>query len=220
MSVGIRSDQSLANSPGFVERRMSMTADFKRAFCHIGRVLPLVTCVAGVLAGSCAIAGNAVVNREYGFKAVVPDGLPVCTAESGTHVHGVGTVLSGEDCRNSGDLPAFNIWADYNDLFLVNALDALNSNPVCSGKGPSWGQGEWSHAIAGLRTAMCRVDHSDGRVDIVLLAQAHKWPDSKTEASPYINYTMYFNTTKTRLTTDMKRFKEFVKSVAIVDVGD
>jgi len=154
-------------------------------------------------------------NEEYGIKAKIPDNLPVCIAKTWTHPHGFGTVLVGKDCDGPDDGPAFNIWADYNVLFERNALESLKAHPYCSGKDPVWAEGDWSNAIGGLRTAMCRTDHANGTIDIVLEAQAGKWTDDSNREVPYINYAVNFGTTNARYNADVKILNSFLKSIEI-----
>lgn len=196
---------------------MQMIAPHSCISGNVSRPISVSVLLASFFSASCVNAGGAFVNQEYGFKASIPNGLPVCVADTASHVHGVGTVLIGKDCSNRGRGPAFNIWADYNVLFVANALDVLVGNPMCSGNAARWAEGEWSLAIGGRKTAMCRVDHPDGRIDIVLAAQASKWPDSQTNDAPYINYTVYFNSTTARLGIDLQVLDSFLNSVEITE---
>lgn len=151
---------------------------------------------------------------EYGIRVTIPAGLPVCWAESGTHVHGVGTVLLGSTCENRDDRPAFNIWADWNAMFYASPLDVLAGHPACAGSHPEWADGVWANAIGGLKTAICRSERQNGRIEIALAAQADKWPDD-IENAPYINYTVNLTTTRTRLDRDLQVVNTFLHSVVI-----
>jgi hypothetical protein len=151
---------------------------------------------------------------EYGIRATIPAGLPVCWAKSATHVHGVGTVLLGSDCENKDDQPAFNIWADGNVLFQEDALKMLAGDDRCADSPPAWANGEWTNAIGGLKTAICRKEHADGTVDLVLAAQAGEWPDDLSDV-PYVNYTVNFKTTRPRQGADFEVFKKFLRSITI-----
>jgi hypothetical protein len=172
-----------------------------------------------IVVGGCIVSGNdATEIPEFGFAATVPDGLPICKAESASHIHGVGTVLVGSDCDNRERQPAFNVWAEYNVLFKENALEVLGDDPRCSGSTPVWGQGEWANAIGGLKTAMCRREKPDGAVDFVFVAQAGKWPDDQDNTA-YINYTVNFNSTRERLARDVDVLNQFLNSIKISPPG-
>jgi hypothetical protein len=90
----------------------------------------------------------------------------------------------------------------------------LAGDERCSGLGPAWAEGEWANAIGGLRTAICRRQKADGRVDLVLVAQAGKWPDDASDV-PYINYTVNFTTTQARQSADTDVLKQFLRSITI-----
>jgi len=154
--------------------------------------------------------------EEWGVKVIIPDGLPVCFGDSGTHVHGVYTRLDKKGCKDAEDGPYLSLWADYNVAFQSNALEILHG-ASCSNVAPSWARGEWTNAIAGLRTALCRVDHTDGKTNIVLAAQSGIWGEGFEEESdkPHFNYTVSFASSKPRLERDLKTFKAFLKSIVI-----
>jgi len=151
---------------------------------------------------------------DYGIRATIPAGLPVCWGESATHVHGVGTVLFGSDCENKNGGPAFNIWADGNTEFYENPLYTLVDHPTCAGSRPAWAEGDWANAIGGLKTAICRTERQSGEIEIALAAQAGKWPDDQVD-SPYINYTVNFATTRIRLNRDVEVLNTFLHSIVI-----
>lgn len=151
---------------------------------------------------------------EYGIRATIPDGLPVCWAEVLSHVHGVGTVLVGSDCENKNDGPAFNLWADWNTTSYETPLDSLVHHPFCAGSAPTWAGSEWTDAIGSLKTAMCRNDRPNGRVEIAFVAQAGKWPDDPGNV-PFVDYDVNFVTTQERLTADLVVLKKFLRSIAI-----
>jgi len=177
----------------------------------------ILICSAIVILG--VLQDRRVENKEYGFRVTIPSGFPVCYGDSGTHVHGVGTRLDKKACKDNRPGPSFSIWADYNANFMPTALEALRDNPECDDVPPAWAAAEWNNAIGGLRTAICRVDRPDGTTDLTLNAQAGKWPEGFEEETgkPYINYTVYFGTTKNRLENDLKTFKSFLKSIRIVE---
>jgi hypothetical protein len=151
---------------------------------------------------------------EYGIRATIPPGLPVCWAETATHLHGVGTVLAGSDCENRNNRPAFNIWADGNTQFYSDPLATLIDHPFCAGSRPAWAEGDWANAIGGLKTAICLNERPNGRIEIALAAQAGKWPDDLDDV-PSINYTVNFNTTQARRGSDVEALTEFLRSITI-----
>jgi len=119
-----------------------------------------------MLIGACAFAANAETeNQEFGFRATIPEGLPICLARSDSHVHGVGTVLVGTDCANRNQVPAFSIWADFNASFVTSALDATKDNPICSRSQVTWAERDWTNALGGLRISMCRAEHPTAWLD-------------------------------------------------------
>jgi hypothetical protein len=158
-------------------------------------------------------------NREYGFKATIPNGLPTCLSRSGTRIHGIGTVINATDCENRERAPVFSLWADYNALFMRNALEMLRANTECPQDSVQWASGEWNNAIDGLRTAICRNDLPDGQIVVLLAAQAGKWGEGFGENAndAKFNYTLYFISSKTRFDSDVALFKTFVKSIGIFD---
>lgn len=149
-------------------------------------------------------------NDEYGLSAAIPAGLPECIANTQGHVHGVGTVLVGRDCDDDTPRPAFNIWADYNTAEYPNALSMLRAFKCV---GARWADDEWKGAISGLRTAVCRVQRANGDVELTLTAQAWRWPG---DTYPYMNYTVNFGSTKSRVDRDLQVLRRFLRSVKIV----
>jgi hypothetical protein len=173
--------------------------------------------LAGALISGSVMAGGAVENQEFGFKASIPDGFPICMSHTATHIHGAGTVLIGNDCENRERGPTLGIWVDYNTTFDENALEALRD--LCPGGTVGWAEGEWIDAVGGLKTAMCRTDQSDGRITIKLVAQAGKWSDSMdVDDAPKFNYKVYLDSTTLRIDSDLQVFKGFLRSIEIVQV--
>ena len=72
-----------------------------------------------VMAFACVSGATLFQNDEYGIRAMVPNGLPVCKAEVLSHVHGVGSVLDGSNCQALDRAPSFKIWADFNSAFVA-----------------------------------------------------------------------------------------------------
>jgi hypothetical protein len=168
------------------------------------------------VSASSGLTGHRFESHEYRFEATVPDALPVCIAESSSHVHGVGTVLAGSDCRNQRHTAAFNVWADYNVQFKGSAIDSLSGHPACSGAQPIWATGRLALSIGGLKTAICRTNQADGRIEIALEAQSGRWPNaSPSETAPYVNYTVNFNTTRSRFDRDFQLLMAFLQSIKI-----
>jgi hypothetical protein len=153
-------------------------------------------------------------NGEYGLDATIPSGFPECVARSGTgHIHGVGTVLIGRDCENRNRQPAFDIWADYNTADYPDALEVLRSEQ-CTGSRLRWTNDEWSRAIGGLRTAVCRFEGSGDSFELRLAAQAWRRPG---ETLSYINYTVHFIGMKSRADRDLQVLRGFVRTIRIVE---
>ena len=170
--------------------------------------------------GRSAVQGRDFENKEYSFRVSIPNGLPVCVGESGTHPHGVGTRLDKKSCDEKESGPAFSIWADYNAAFQVNALVRLQNGTSCGNSTVAWAQQAWQ-SIGGLKTAMCQVQHSDGKVEIVLASQAGRWGPSFGDEKdlPRINYTVYLYTTKSRMNDDIELFRAFLKSIKISEAS-
>jgi hypothetical protein len=155
-------------------------------------------------------------NTEYGFSVSLPEGLRGCVGTSGSHPHGVYARLDNKSCTDGRNGPSVGIWADYNASFEVDALVVLQQDVSCSGVRSAWVREGWQR-IDGLKTAMCQVEHSDGRIELVLSAQAGKWGPGFTdnEDIPLINYRVHLGTSKSRLSADLKLFRSFVESIKI-----
>ncbi|HEY8571284.1 hypothetical protein [Phenylobacterium sp.] len=169
-----------------------------------------------VLATAPVEAAERISNDEYGFSVELPDGSPVCWGESGTHVHGVGTRLAGQDCAQPG--PSLSLWADYNSAFLPDARHVLRYEGRCAGPKAAWARGEWRHAVGGLRTAMCHYERADGAVELVLIGQTTRteggWGKAE-DKTPHIFHTVRLVTTKARYERDLEVFRRFVRSIRI-----
>jgi hypothetical protein len=172
----------------------------------------------GLLASGCAGHSAVFRNHEFGFSALVPDPLPKCIAHTDSHIHGIGTVLVGTECENRPGVPAFSLWADYNSAFAESAIDDLRQNLTCKGAAVGWAKNGLAKAIGGLKTAMCRIDQ-DNEVSITLEAQGGKWPHQFSEKTARINYTAYFRTTRSRIDSDMDRFRAFLSSIVIAELS-
>jgi hypothetical protein len=179
--------------------------------------LRVAAAVAIVVCWGCVAKAQVVTSAEYGFSATVPSGMAVCVGRSGTHVHGVGSVLAGQSCENSDRGASFSLWADYNAAFEEDAVSVLRLRSGCENSG--LGVGEWADAISALPTAFCRVDQSDGSVEVLLVAQAGRWPATSDTQTPYINYTAALNSSRERIEKDLAVFKSFLASVRIRPVS-
>lgn len=109
-------------------------------------VLILVTLWGSLLAATCGGRGAVFKNHEFGFRALVPGILPRCIAQTDSHIHGIGTVLVGNERENRAGVPAFSLWADYNSAFAPSAIDDLRTNPACKGAAVGWAKDELATA--------------------------------------------------------------------------
>jgi hypothetical protein len=152
---------------------------------------------------NCARSGRVVTNEEFGFTAAIPHGFPVCYGDSGTHVHGVGTVLDGGACDGGG--PALSVWADYNTYDAEDPAALLPDECQRGTTDEGWYLGD-------LPTTSCQIARPDGSVQLILVAQGAPDPDERV---PVINYTVSLATTRARLAKDIELFRAFVASVRI-----
>jgi hypothetical protein len=195
--------------------------------CHAQNGDPVTTQVAGreivardfVGPGQFAVSPEGVIEiPDYEFSVLLPERCRVLIGDSGGHVHGLVVTLGG-DCRAPAYDRSMRIWADFNTAEQPDALTELGNGAwPCGPAKPDWAKDEWAGAIDGLRTALCRRDLADGKVEISLQAMAGKWPD-QAGAAPRISYEINFLTTRAALDQDMAEFRAFVCSIDAIGAG-
>jgi hypothetical protein len=155
---------------------------------------------------------------DYEFRARLPERCRVQIGDSGGHVHGL-VVTLGSECRAPASGRYMRIWAEFNPLDQPDALSALRTYRwACGLDKPAWATGEWSGAVDGLRTASCRKDLPDGRIEIAVLAMGGKWPGESAKP-PRISYEVNLSTTRAALEQDMEFFRAFVCSIDAIGAG-
>jgi len=166
-----------------------------------------------VASSASARTGERFSNDEFGFSGILPSGRVKCFGTTNTHIHGVGTVLVGRDCENRTRNPTLGIWADYNTLSSISAVEVLAGDPRCGGKPPRVASGIWADAIDGLETAVCESEGPEGQRVLVLAAQSGASDDG--EKKPEINYVVYLETNKGRHSEDLSVFRNFLATLKI-----
>jgi hypothetical protein len=160
------------------------------------------------------------ISEEFGFSVKLPRRFPVCLAETDRHLHGVGSVLIGNDCENKNNYPAFQTWSDYNDSFDVDALAVIRRISPCLGASPHWATGQWRDSIDGLKTAMCTSSETD-HVAIILIAMSGTQIDENSPGDnfqvPRYVHKVGLYTSQARLKKDLLVFKHFVSSIRITE---
>lgn len=178
--------------------------------------LALASTLAALPPGSAAAAKRVGV-EEFGVSVMLPAGARLCYGESGTHVHGIYTLLDGQDCGSSRHGPALGVWANYNAAFAPDAVAYLQAYDDCADTGPRW-DGEWRSAVGGLPTAYCQRVLPDGRIVVALMGQSAPWgPGFGDEEgrTPRLFYHVWLHTTPSRRERDLATFRTFVRSIRI-----
>lgn len=152
--------------------------------------------------------------QRFGLKVRIPDSLKVCGPTYANSVRAVWTRLDGSDCESDG--PFIGYHGDYVMEDLNPAKDALAyAQHDCSEA--EWAPGKWRHAIAGLKTAMCRQDNSDGSFVITLHAVAGDQPAEKGGTIPRYAYNLHLGTTAERYDRDVAVFDDFLSRLELTD---
>jgi len=173
--------------------------------------------VAGFSTAGCALSGSTVANAEFGFSASIPAGFPDCSGKSGTNGRGIYLDFSGEGCAGASDDYGLSLWADDNASFHADALDFLRLDPDCGEPRSFWATAEWKDSVAGLRTAFCRVEYANGRLEITLVAQRGRVAEGN-DVYPRYFYTVSLVTTTARARRDVELLRTFVRSIRLLEV--
>lgn len=156
-----------------------------------------------------------VVNSEFKFSASVPATMISCEAASGSHPHSFTILLSPgrQGCSSSTPQPYVGLFGDYYIAYDRASAQALNllcprSQDAVPGELQNLG-------FPGHASAVCRRDHRNGWVDVLVIAQAGSWPDKGNSDVPHINYTAQLHTSLARLTGDLDAFKKILATMNI-----
>lgn len=163
-----------------------------------------------VLLAACArpLAGGRI-NLD---PASVSAGLPRCGGDVASASHGVVFLLQGTDksCGRPGGIPSIGLYVNpYDDAFIPR-LDTLLAADCDPAEGmvaaPPPGL-----AIADLASTACRVDRSDGWIDVFVEAVA-PIPDGKESQT---GITAVLHTRTERLVADMVVFRRLIAAVRL-----
>jgi len=161
-------------------------------------------------------------NMDYGIFLHVPPGAWLCPYPGGSD-HGPAMLLGSEDSINCrSDLRQKRwmiIFGEYNNgedlhtfLNRLCAYISFHSNDpsaVCS-SAPA------DLSVKGLLGEAARINHSNGRIEIIVVAQAGKpYPDVDA-AVPSFNYDMRLNTDARHFDEDVAVFRAVLKAVILV----
>jgi hypothetical protein len=161
------------------------------------------------------------INRQYGIVLPIPPGalayIPPVYEGNGAD-HGpqllLGTV-DGTLCGKSSGKRYVNVFAAYNAAHEMKTLHRLLESECEFEVKRSCSTAPAGLQINGMKTEAGRLDHSDGRIEVIATTQAGK-PDPEFGASvPSINYTLSLNTDKQHLDEDLTTFRAILKAIMI-----
>jgi hypothetical protein len=157
-------------------------------------------------------------NREYGILLPIPSGAWLCSVPYSGANHGAAFLLGTQDeslCTKTSGKRWISIFAGYNAAENSKTLHSfLNWQCAYEAHG-SCSQAPAGLLINGLSTETARVDHRDGLITIIAVAQAGK-PDPDFDATvPSINYDLSLHTDTSHLDEDLAVFRAMLKVIRI-----
>jgi hypothetical protein len=160
-------------------------------------------------------------NAEYGIALPIASGELLCRAPKNEHDHGPALLLgtsSTRGCRDSGHHRSIAIFATYT----IEAEDPPSYlNDECT-RGAMGGPCQPAPAgleIAGLASASARVNHPDGRIEIVVVAQAGTPDPAFDPVVPPFSYDLSLYTTPEHLEEDLRVFRTVLKTIRLSPPG-
>jgi len=180
----------------------------------------MILCLVAEAAASTSVYRN----QEYGIFLPIPSGAWLCAVPYNGANHGAEFLLGTKDeslCTKASGKRWISIFAGYNAAEASKSLHAfLNSlceYPSRYGNEPNaaCGPAPGGLHIRGLSSEAARIDHSDGSIEIILVAQAGK-PDRDFDASvPSINYELSLHTNASHLDEDLVVFRALLGTVTL-----
>jgi len=157
-------------------------------------------------------------NKEYGISVRLPSAAVLCPVPSDQAEHGAALLLGTHDlslCTTSSGKRWISIFAGYNAAEVSKTLPTLLSWQCSHESSGACGPAPAGLRISGLRTEAARINHQDGSIEIIVVAQAGK-PDPDFDASvPSINYTFTLTTKASYLDEDVSVFRAFLSAMRI-----
>jgi hypothetical protein len=157
-------------------------------------------------------------NKEYGIFLAIPSGAWLCSVPYSGANHGAAFLLGTQDeslCTKASGKRWVSIFAGYNAAEESKTLHTFLNWQCANEANGACGQAPAGLRINGLSTETARVDHPDGSITIIAVAQAGK-PDPDFDASvPSINYDLSLHTDAVHLDEDLAVFRAVLKAVKI-----
>ena len=157
-------------------------------------------------------------NKEYGIFLPIPSGAWLCSVPYSGANHGAAFLLGTHDeslCIKASGKRWVSIFAGYNAAEESKTLHTFLNWQCANEANGSCGQAPAGLRINGLSTETARVDHPDGSITIIAVAQAGK-PDPDFDASvPSINYDLSLHTDAVHLDEDLVVFRAVLNAVKI-----
>jgi hypothetical protein len=160
-------------------------------------------------------------NREFGFVVPIPYGLYLFSPHQMTGIdHGQQLFFkptSVEDCNSGGCDRYIAVDAEYNVIRDTMKLHDFLEHECTVFGGLECLQPPPDLQIKGLKSESARVKLPNGKIEILVVAQAGK-PDPRfpDEGSvPAINYSIYLRTSEEHLDEDMRFFRIILNTIQI-----
>ena len=164
-------------------------------------------------------------NPEFGLTAPMPKNLANCNGVFDEHDHGFVFFLDPHDTKSCDDLTtsirhrAISSFASFNATDDTKTLKLFRQS-TCDGS-VEFGHGRCGSAPKGLRmgaisVVTLQVEYPDGWIDIMVMAQAGRWPrQSRKDPTLAVNYTVTLRTDPTHLKGDLRRFKTTLAEIRL-----
>lgn len=169
-------------------------------------------------------------NRDAGFSVEIPRNSPTCRVEpfrdeDGNILYwrrddGLDIYLDDgpEGCNGLLKRPFVAVFGTPNAMF--DESNAQQLDRYCN-----WPDGPFERRappaglrLRGIASGACRIDRSDGVIEIIVVAQGGAWPKPHTSPEwklPMFNYTVSLYTTQQRFDADLARFRAILATVRI-----
>jgi len=158
-------------------------------------------------------------NRDFGIVLPIPHGLYLFRPHSMTGIdHGRQFFFkptSVKDCGKGLCDRYIEVFGSYNSAENTKRLhDFLSDQCVGVANGPCQPAPE-DLKVSGLRSEAARVDHANGKVEIIVVAQAGK-PNPDFDASaPGFNYSISLKSSARNLDEDLRMFRMILKTIRL-----
>jgi len=158
-------------------------------------------------------------NRDFGIVVPIPHGLYLFSPHRMTGIdHGRQFFFKPttvEDCGKGLCDRYIDVFASYNAAENTKRLhDFLKEQCAEVANGPRL-QAPEDLKVSGLPSEAARVNHADGKVEFIVVAQAGK-PDPDFDASvPLFNYSISLMTSAQYLDEDLRMFRTILKTIRI-----